>query len=368
MPEAVLDFVVQVDRPEAVADAVRAHPAVRTRGGGTKTALRPADGVVLDLSALRGVVEYEPSEFTFTALAGTPVREVEALLARHGQYLPFDPPLAAAGATLGGTVASGLSGPRRYRYGGVRDFIVGCRFVDGEGRVVRAGGKVVKNAAGFDFPKLLVGSLGTLGVLVELSFKVFPRPPAHATLRVQRRDLQEALGTLRSLATSFFDVEALDLVPPSTLWIRVGGLGESLPVRVDRLRSFLGGEVDVVEEDAALWEAAREFAWLPSGWSLVKVPTTPRRLAELESRLGGSESLRRYSVGGNVAWVGWPGDPHPLSEALAELDLRGLRLVGPPGPVTLGRWEADPFGVRVKHALDPTGRLGRIAECNTGSR
>ena len=106
------------------------------------------------------------------------------MLAEHGQYLPFDPPLAAAGATLGGTVAAGLSGPGRYRYGGVRDFVLGVRFVDGMGNLVRGGGKVVKNAAGFDFPKLMVGSLGRLGVLAELSFKVFPQPPAFATLAV----------------------------------------------------------------------------------------------------------------------------------------------------------------------------------------
>lgn len=359
--------VVSVDRPEAVAAAVREHAAVRTRGGGTKTALAPMDGVILDLSGLRGVVDYDPSEFTFTALAGTPVRQVEALLGQHGQYLPFDPPLAAAGATLGGTVASGLSGPCRYRYGGVRDFVLGCRFVDGDGRLIRAGGKVVKNAAGFDFPKLFVGSLGTLGVLVELSFKVFPRPPAHATLRVRRRGLREALETMCALATSAFDLEAVDLAPPSTLWVRVAGLRESLLARVDRLRAFLGGEVELVEEDAAVWEGAREFTWLPAGWSLVKVPTTPRRVAELESKLAGAESVRRYSAGGNVAWVGWPGDPGLLGKTLAELGLRGLRLLGPPGPVALGRWEANPFGVRVKHALDPAGRLGRIEPCSTGS-
>ncbi len=360
--------VVAVDRMEAVAAAVREHVGIRPRGGGTKTALQSTDGVILDLSGLRGVVDYEPSEFTFTALAGTPVREVEALLARHGQYLPFDPPLVAAGATLGGTVASGLSGPLRYRYGGVRDFVLGCRFVDGEGRLVRAGGKVVKNAAGFDFPKLFVGSLGTLGILVELSFKVFPRPVAHATLCVYRQDLEEALRTLCSLATSAFDIEGLELIPPSTLWVRVAGREESLASRIDRIRVFLGGEVDVVGDDATLWEEAREFAWLPRGWSLVKVPTTPRRVAALESKLSTTECLRRYSVGGNVAWVGWPTDPARLSEILAELGLRGVRVLGPPGPVFLGRWESEPFGDRVKQAFDPAGRLGRIEECSTGSR
>ena len=170
------------------------------RGGGSKPGLStPGDDVtVLDMSGLRGVVEYEPNEFVFTALAGTPVAEVVAMLAEHGQYLPFDPPFAAAGATLGGAVASGLSGPGRYRYGGVRDFVIGVRFVDGLGQLVRGGGKVVKNAAGFDLPKLMVGSLGRLGALVELSFKVFPKPPAFATLRVDYPSLAAASKRWRS--------------------------------------------------------------------------------------------------------------------------------------------------------------------------
>src|SRR5436190_11409249 len=114
---------------------------------------------------LSGMMEYDPAEFTFTALAGTPLAVVQKELAGNGQYLPFDPPLAAQGATLGGTVAAGLSGPGRLRYGGVRDFIVGVQWVDGSGTVIRGGGKVVKNAAGFDFPKLFTGSLGRLGIL-----------------------------------------------------------------------------------------------------------------------------------------------------------------------------------------------------------
>ena len=109
------------------------------------------------------------------AAPATPVAEIERRLAAHGQYLPFEPPLAGCGATLGGTVASGLNGPGRYRYGGVRDFLLGGTFVDGEGRLVRGGGKVVKNAAGFYLHHLLLGSLGRLGIFVELTFKVFPR-------------------------------------------------------------------------------------------------------------------------------------------------------------------------------------------------
>src|SRR6266851_2564262 len=157
-------MVIQPTNIDEVQKAVAESARVVVRGAGTKGGLCAPDGdaTVLDLSTLSGVLEYEPGEFTFTALAGTPVATVNRLLAEHGQYLPFDPPLVERGATLGGTVAAGLSGSGRYRFGGVRDFIIGVRFVDGQGQLVRGGGKVVKNAAGFDLPKLMVGSLGRL--------------------------------------------------------------------------------------------------------------------------------------------------------------------------------------------------------------
>lgn len=354
-------------RPKTIGDVqeiVRAHRAVFPRGAGTKTALAtpPPDATVLDLSGVVGIVEYDPAEFTFTARAGTPVREIQQTLADHGQELPFDPPLAAAGATLGGAVASGLSGPGRYRYGGVRDFILGVRFVDGLGNLVRGGGKVVKNAAGFDFPKLMVGSLGRLGVLVELTFKVFPAPRAHATVRAEFPRLEEAVEVLARLLLSPFNLVALDLEPPGVLWVRIGGLPESLPARLDRLVAFLDGDAEVLRgaEEVGVWERAREFAWVPPRWALVKVPTTPRHILQLEERLSGIEALRRYSAGGAVAWVACPGDPQALHGVLGELGLAGLRVLGPPGPPILGAWAGAAFGRRVKRALDPDGRFGPL--------
>ncbi|NJN81466.1 MAG: FAD-binding protein, partial [Caldilineaceae bacterium] len=170
---------IQVQSIDDVVEAVRSGLWLHPVGGGSKPALStPRDRAALEMRSLTGILEYDPGEYTITALAGTGLSEVQATLAANGQYLPFDPPLADRGATLGGTVAAGLSGPGRVRYGGVRDFLIGVRFVDGRGRLVRGGGKVVKNAAGFDLPKLFVGSLGTLGLLVETTFKVFPQPRA----------------------------------------------------------------------------------------------------------------------------------------------------------------------------------------------
>src|SRR3954470_5132951 len=171
-----------------LAEAVRSPPHLLAIGAGTKPRLSQVDAAKLSTARLRGISEYDPSEFTFTAAAGTPVREIAAALAERGQYLPFDPMLVDAGATLGGTVAAGLSGPGRFRFGGLRAFILGVRFVDGNGRLLRMGGKVVKNAAGFDLPKFFVGSVGRFGVLGEITFKVFPRPASSLTLRLTAED------------------------------------------------------------------------------------------------------------------------------------------------------------------------------------
>ena len=356
---------------EQVQDAVPRYCGVALRGGGSKPALAsPQDGVALiALSALSGMLEYDPAEFTFTALAGTRLADVMPLLEGQGQYLPFDPPLAAHGATLGGTVAAGLSGPGRYRSGGLRDFILGVRYVDGEGNVIRAGSKVVKNSAGFDIPKAMVGSLGCLGALVEVTFKVLPRPEAYASLMLERASLGEALGTLVRLTSSQLDIHAIDLEPVAAgarLWVRLGGLPAALPARLDRLRGLTGGG-DVVDAEAerAFWRDACEFAWAPRHALLVKVPLTPKRIPGLEAVLSGADpqglaSPRRYSVGGQVAWIAWPGTREALESLLGPLGLPGLVIFGPAGRARLGLRPAEAFERRVKAALDPTGRFAEV--------
>lgn len=359
---------------DAVCEYVRAHTHVIPRGRGTKPLLIDVQpgAVVLDVSGLRGVLEYDPGEFTFTALAGTPVAEVEALLAQQGQYLPFDPPLSKRGATLGGTVAAGLSGPGRYRYGGVRDFILGVRWVDGRGQLVHGGGKVVKNAAGFDFPKLMVGSLGQLGVIVELTFKVFPRPRAYATYLVETGSLATALEIQRRLMGAPLDLEALDVVPGPRgvqVQVRLGGLAEALPARLERLRSIAGdGLVRNGADDASLWEVVREFSWVPADAALIKVPLTPSRIPLLEAALEQTSAVRRYSAGGQVAWLSWPHAVDVLDTELARLGLAGLAILGPASAVgsvgPIGLIGASPsrhaFAARVKAALDPAARFPEL--------
>jgi len=359
--------------PEEAQEAVRTHSRVWPRGGGSKTGLTPDQGgEVLDLSGLSGVIEYAPEEYTFTALAGTRVSEVAALLAERGQYLPFDPILARRGATLGGTVAAGANGPGRQRYGGVRDFLLAVRFVDGAGNLIRGGAKVVKNAAGFDLPKLMVGSRGRLGALVELTFKVFPAPEAYATLALDYPHLNAALMDVMRLLTSSLELHALDLEPAETnhgwkLWVRLGGLAEALPARIERVRGFLfppgGGATaaDVIADDDAIWQEITELDWVPPDCALVKIPLTPRRIPALEARLQGVAARRRYSAGGNVAWLAWPiaGDAWAadLDRLLTDLDLSGLPFLGPPGAGRLGVDSGAPLARRVKQALDPHARF-----------
>jgi glycolate oxidase FAD binding subunit len=343
---------------QTMRESLRQNGPLYPRGGGSKTAIAPPDGaIILDMQPCRGVLEYEPEEFTFTALAGTPATEVVALLAEHGQYLPFDPLLVAQGATLGGTVAANLAGPGRYRYGGVRDFLIGVRFLDGRGNLVRGGGKVVKNAAGFDFPKFLVGSLGHFGLLVELTFKVFPRPASYATLRVALPDMETAVHLLQRLTMSPLEMDALDLTPPGTLWIRIGGLPEAEETRLENLWRFCGAG-ERLEPDGNFWQAAGALAWAAAAALVVKVPITPKRISRLEAALAPWGVERRYSVGGQVAWIAWNDTPQALSDLLAQQGLSGLAVLGRPLPQPLLGKPPDPvFMKRVKQVFDPDGRF-----------
>ena len=342
--------------------AVRAGEGrVQPRGARTKCAPHAERAEILDLSVFSGVIEYQPTEFVITAWAGTPVAEVQALLAQHGQYLPFDPLLVGRGATLGGAVATNACGPERYRYGGVRDFLIGTRFVDGNGALIQGGGKVVKNAAGFDYPKLMVGSLGRLGILVDVTFKVFPCPEAYATLRVNCASLEAALALLPKLTNCPYDLNAIDLLmeadDAAALFIRVGGLAAGLPQRMDRVRALCGGgQVITGDDEARFWRAAREFEWLAPEESAVKVPLTPSRIPGLDAAV--RRARRRYSVGGNVAWIATCDLP-ALDAALKALGLAGLVLLNAVGDPRIGHHQTNAFAGRVARALDPHGRFAQ---------
>lgn len=334
------------------------------KGGGSKPALLGwVDDVrQVELSELSGILEYHPDEFTFTAQAGTRLDEVEMALNKNEQYLPFDPPLVEQGATLGGTVAAGLSGPGRYRYGGVRDFLLGVSFVDGKGQVLRGGGKVVKNAAGFDLSKLMVGSLGQYGILTELTFKVFPQPAAYATLRIDYGSVGEALKALVSLTATPLEIFALDLWPERSsapLLVRVGGSPDTLSSRVERLLRIVDGRDGQVlegEVELSTWRDMKAFNWVLAASSLVKVPLTPKRVIDLERHLQKYGAIRRYSVGANVAWIAWPGAIDELDALLHRQSLSGLVLSGSSKSPQIGIRRGEAFARRLKKAIDPHGR------------
>jgi glycolate oxidase FAD binding subunit len=171
---------------DAIAAAAAAKTSVRIRGGGSKDWYgQGLQGEILDTRVYTGILAYDPTELVITARCGTPLTEIEAALAEHHQMLAFEPPYFGPESTIGGVVAAGLSGPRRQAVGAVRDFVLGALLMDGKGEALRFGGRVMKNVAGYDVSRLLAGSLGTLGLILDVSLKVLPRPFAETTLRFE---------------------------------------------------------------------------------------------------------------------------------------------------------------------------------------
>ena len=267
------------DHTEALQAAVAAARAAATPlqilGGGTKAFLgRPPVGEQLSLAGHAGILSYEPSELVIRARSGTPLAEVEATLADRGQILAFEPPHFGAGATLGGCVASGLSGPRRPFGGAVRDHVLGVRLLNGRAEVLRFGGEVMKNVAGYDLSRLMVGAMGTLGVLLDVSVKVLPRPPVEVTVR-RPGSPGEAIEVMNRwagrplpLSAAAFDGEYLH--------VRLSGTESG----VRAARSVIGG--DLVDDADGFWQRLRDqrHAFFQSGLPLwrLSVPAATRPL------------------------------------------------------------------------------------------
>ncbi|MEI6392570.1 MAG: FAD-binding protein [Verrucomicrobiota bacterium] len=350
-----------------LAEAMRAHPRVLAIGARTKPRLSqvPDDVALISTRGLRGIIEYEPDEFTFTALAGTSVREIAQALAEKGQYLPFDPMWLEAGATLGGTVAAGVSGPGRFRFGGVRDFILGVRFIDGLGRLLRMGGKVVKNCAGFDLPKFFVGSLGRFGVLADVTFKVFPSPASRLTSKLLTSGAEAAAKVLMDAANSRWELDALDLLPDGkTVCLRLAGPASALEtISREVLARWPGQPISAADADAA-WSELREFRWAHAGGALVKVAITPAIVPSLDAAARSLDGTRvHFSAGGNVAFVSLPCSvpAAALQERLCALCLPAVSLSGN-APLWWGPRTTSAISAAVKQALDPQGRFPELQE------
>jgi len=238
-------------------------------GAGSKAFYgEPLLGQPLDVSAYQGIVAYEPSELYLTARCGTPLVDIEQMLAETGQMLAFEAP-HFAGATAGGCVASALAGPRRAYAGSVRDYVLGLKLIDGHGDVLSFGGQVMKNVAGFDVSRFVVGSLGCLGVISEVTFKLAPLPVAETTLRFEL-DQAAAINKINRLAGQALPISASAWLE-GQLWLRLSGAEPA----VDAARAQLGGEA---LPGAAIWSALREqtlplFA-APRLWRLSLPATT----------------------------------------------------------------------------------------------
>ncbi|WP_426107488.1 glycolate oxidase subunit GlcE [Massilia sp. TSP1-1-2] len=251
---------------EQVLGAAGARRTLRIRGGGTKDWYGQAfEGDILDTRGHAGIVDYEPTELVITARCGTPLAEVEAALAERGQMLAFEPPYFGDGATFGGAVASGLSGPRRASSGAVRDFLLGAVLMDGQGQVLTFGGQVMKNVAGYDVSRLLAGSLGTLGLMLQMSVKVLPRPLRESTLRFEMSEI-DALKRLNEWGGQPLPISA-SCWSDGVLTLRLSGAQAA----VEAAERSLGGAS--VHDGAALWRALREqqhgfFSGADSLWRL----------------------------------------------------------------------------------------------------
>ncbi|MBF9043528.1 FAD-binding protein [Rhodobacterales bacterium HKCCE4037] len=287
---------------------------LRIVGGGTRAIGRASAGEVLSLSGLSGVKLYEPGALTLVVGAGTLLSEVEALLEKEGQMLPFEPPrmgglLGREGeSTIGGVVAANASGPRRMQAGACRDCLIGVRFVDGSGTILKNGGRVMKNVTGYDLVKLMAGSYGTLGVLSEVAFRVLPNLDG-ATLSVQVPSAAMALEVMTKAVTSPFDITGAAYSPDEAVYLRVEGLDSSVRYRVEQLKTLIGGEISVSEDpsaSAAIWRRLRDVSDFAEGSAAVwRVSMKPSDMVEvfLNGSMGAAGFDYRLDWAGGLAWV-----------------------------------------------------------------
>ena len=238
-----------------VQDAFEKKTALSIIGGNSKSFYGRVDALAasaeaLDISGHLGVLNYEPTELVITARAGTPLQDIENLLEENGQMLPFEPPAFTDNATIGGTIACNLSGPRRAYAGAARDFLLGCKIINGKGEILSFGGEVMKNVAGYDVSRLMAGAMGTLGVLLEVSLKVLPKPEVESTQLFQCSAV-EALDKIHDWSQTPLPLSASSY-HDSILRIRLSGATEAVKAAVDTV----GG--DTMAEAKQYWQQLKE--------------------------------------------------------------------------------------------------------------
>ena len=375
------DAALRIETPTTaaeVAEIVAAGRPLEVVSGGTKRSVGRVRGAeaVLSLAALNQVVDYAPEELVLTAQPGVSIATLEALVAAHGQMLPFEPPhlerlLGADGqATLGGVLAANLSGPRRIRAGAARDHVLGIAAVTGRGEIIKAGGRVVKNVTGYDLSKLIAGSWGTLAVLTEVTIKVLPAPRAEASLLLSGLDARRACAAMALAMNAPLEVSAVAHLPHeadgAVTAFRLEGFAASVAARSESLASLLRayGTPEILDPglSRALWARVREVEMFQGDprplWRLSVPPADGWRVGEA---LPGDAI---YDWAGGQVWL--------ASEAAESQVRAAVRALG--GHAVLFRGDGRAFEPvdgalarltdRVKAAFDPNGVLnpGRFGE------
>ncbi len=321
----------------------QAQPLSIQAGNSKQFYVRPSEGELLDLSGHQGIISYEPTELVIRARAGTKLSDIEQTLAAEHQMLSFEPPYFADSATLGGTVACNLSGPRRPYGGAVRDHVLGCQIINGKAEVLNFGGEVMKNVAGYDVSRLMAGALGTLGVLLDVAIKVVPKPEAEITL-VQAHKPAEALKTLHKINQRPYPLSA-SCIHEDKLYIRLSGGDKAIHAAAAQI----GG--DKLDNDMVFWHSLKEqrhdfFQNKQALWRLSLASKTPP--------LDLGDTL--YEWGGAQRWLYTDTPAQHLRETMDELEGHATLFRHAPDNIPMFQPLADGllhWHKQLKHAFDP---------------
>lgn len=342
----------------------------RLRGGGSKDRIgAETDATVIDMRGFTGVIDYDPPELVLTVRAGTPLAEVQTLVAGEGQMLAFDPFDHGAmlggppdQATIGGVIAAGVSGPARLSRGAARDHLLGFTAVSGRGERFVAGAKVVKNVTGYDLPKLVTGSWGRLAAITELTLKVLPAPREQATLAVRGLDPAAAVTTMARAMGSAAEVSAAAHLPAwngdAVTALRLDGFPSSIAARAETLRGMIDG-IEPLDAGEQPWDAVRHAAPLPHDKPLWRVIVPGRAAPALVAAFPEAEWL--FDWAGGLIWLASDTDPQRIRTLAAsagghatliraDAAMRATVPAFHPQPAPLAALEA-----RVRRAFDPAG-------------
>lgn len=323
---------------EQILNARQQQHAVSIRGNNTKAFLgSPCAAQTIDISAHNGILYYEPTELVLTARAGTLLSDIKQCLDAHQQMLAFEPPTFSDQATLGGTIACNLSGPRRPYAGAARDFVLGCRIINGQGQILKFGGEVIKNVAGYDVSRLMTGAMGTLGILLDISIKIVPQPAHELTIKLEV-DKGKAIQLMSLWAQQPMPVSA-SCHDGSHLYFRLSGSASA----IKSAHNKMGG--DLVDNGDDFWYRVREhkhafFDTTKPLWRLSLPSNTPllgmddknfidwggaqrwlvssmeaEKIRAITAKAGGHASLYRHQNSGIETF-------HPLPEPLLLIQKR----------------------------------------------